>query len=175
MTQWIVCCRQCRIGTIRCRRANFQPVARFRGQPVGKTACHCGDWKAPPCPIVVGSGSPLRSSISNSGVPRGETPISPGPIDANQQPTISGARAPPRNAELADPAFTGAAPDVIGVPADHSTAAATNKWIGAARGGFHCGGRAGRGDVGAAHTGCAAGTVAGTRTGRAAAPIGSAT
>ena len=59
------------------RRANFQPVAGLRSRPVGKTACHCGDWKAPPCPIVIGSVSPLRSSISNSGASWGETPLSP--------------------------------------------------------------------------------------------------
>ena len=59
------------------RRASCQPVAGLRSRPVEKTACHCGDWKAPPCPIVIGSVSPLRSSISNSGASWGETPLSP--------------------------------------------------------------------------------------------------
>ena len=60
------------------RRDNFQPVAGLRSRPVGRQpACRCGDWKAPPCSIVVGSVSPLRSSISNSGASWGETPLSP--------------------------------------------------------------------------------------------------
>ena len=130
------------------RRPSSQPVAGLRSRHVGKTACRCGDWKAPPCPIVVGSVSPLGSSISNSGASWGETPLSP--VRSKQQPTNGGARAPPRNAGLAGPAFTGAAPDVISVLADDSTGAATNKRIGAAHGGCYCGGRAGRGDVGAA-------------------------
>src|SRR5580700_11050024 len=59
------------------RQANFRPVAGFRSRLVGKPAGHCGDWKAPPCSIVIGSVFPLRSSISNSGASRGETPLGP--------------------------------------------------------------------------------------------------
>ena len=40
-------------------------------------ACQCGDWKAPPCPIVIGSVALLRSSISNRGAIPGERPPSP--------------------------------------------------------------------------------------------------
>ncbi len=131
-------------------RANVQPVAGFRGRPVGKTACHCGDWKAPPCPIVIGLVSPLRSSISSSDASWGEAPLSPGPPDENQQPTNGGARASSRHAGLAGIAFTGAAPDVSSVVADNSTGATSNRCIGCAFGGFYCWGSAGRGNVGAA-------------------------
>ena len=124
------------------RRASCQPVAGFRCRPVEKTACHCGDCKAPRCPIVIGRVSPLRSSISNSGASRGETPLCPVTIDARQQPTDGGASAPPRNARLAGLAFTGAAPDGIPVLADNSTDSATDKCIGAAHGGCCYGRRA---------------------------------
>jgi hypothetical protein len=103
------------------------------------------------------------TSISNSGASWGETPLGPGSIDAKQQPTKGGARAPPQNVALAGLAFIGAAPDVDPGLADNSTDAATNKWIGGASGGFHHWGSAGRGDAGAARpnactrrTGCAA-------------------
>jgi periplasmic protein TonB len=55
----------------------FPARCRTGSRPVETTDCHCGDWKAPPCPIVIGSVSPHSSSIQNTGASWGETPLSP--------------------------------------------------------------------------------------------------